>query len=213
MILRIAAKIIALTTLILITAPWAWQMITGDYFMKVTGTSMEPTYNVGDTLVVQKPTGHDLTHVGQIVVVSFEPGDQQHQYVHRVHTINERGALLQGDNNADVDPGYVTEKLVMGTPRYHLAGALSQAYQLSQTWPIRLLAAAIIIPGLALRIRPQRRTANPNETAPQAPKYTPRHARARRATPRDDANQTAADILNDVLGDEDAPLTLQGEPA
>lgn len=203
MIIRLAFKVLAFALLALAVTPWVWQLTTGDYFMKVTGTSMEPTYRVGDTLVVQKPTGHDLTRVGQIVVVSFEPGDQLHQYVHRVHTVDARGALLQGDNNADVDPGYVTEDLVMGTPRLHLAGAVSEAYQLSQTWPIRLLAAAVIIPGLAIRIRPTRASGD-----------DPRTARGQAATsPQSGTDGSSDEDFNRLLGIEDAAPTTKEELA
>lgn len=141
--------VLLVPVLVVFAAPFVWQVTTGDTFMSVTGVSMEPTYRVGDVLVVQDPTGHDLAVVGQPVVVEFTPGDAGTQYVHRVHEITADGAVLKGDNNEVPDPVAVTEQDVVGTPRTVLAGDLGTLYRVSQSWGARGVVGLLVL-GLAL---------------------------------------------------------------
>jgi signal peptidase I len=154
--------VLLVPVLAVLAAPFVWQVTTGDTFMSVTGVSMEPTYRVGDVLVVQDPTGHDLEVVGQPVVVEFTPGDASTQYVHRVHEVTAEGVVLKGDNNEVADPVTVSEEHVVGTPRAVLAGDLGTLYRVSQSWGARGLVALLVI-GLALLPTGPRETPAPAE--------------------------------------------------
>jgi len=152
--------------LVAFATPFVWQVATGDSFMVVNGVSMEPTYVVGDVLVVQDPTGHDL-EVGQPVVVEFVPGDRATQYVHRVHETTPEGATLKGDNNEIADPVTVTEEHVVGTPRAVLSGTVATAYLVSQSWGARVLVGLVV---LALAFAPTgRRSAARRDTSRRPP--------------------------------------------
>jgi signal peptidase I len=146
-------RLVAVGVFVLLAAPLVWEKLTGDYFMTVTGSSMKPTYSIGDVLVVQKPTGNDLDRVGSPVVVSKKPGDRSQQYVHRIDQSTAGGAVLRGDNNPDVDPGTVKQDLVMGTPRIVLADALAASFRFTQSWGGRIVLAAAFIPAFLIPAR------------------------------------------------------------
>lgn len=157
-LLVIASRILAVIALLLLVVPFVWEKASGDYFMTVTGVSMEPTYAVGDVLSVQKPDGTELTEVGQIVIVSFTPGDVETQYVHRVHKLEADGtATLKGDNNDTVDPTPVSDELVMGTPRFALQGGLAVFFHFTQSWGGRGILIIVALAAAAVNM-PKRRT-------------------------------------------------------
>ncbi|WP_343847700.1 signal peptidase I [Microbacterium phyllosphaerae] len=148
---------LAALTLAALAAPFVWQFATGDYYMTVTGESMRPTYEVGDVLVVQEPTGNELTTPGAIVVVAFTPGDKSTQYVHRVLEPSADGAILKGDNNDTPDPNPITEDQVMGTPRLVLAGDAAVVYRATQHPLIRFPLAAVALILLVVPLRRRRK--------------------------------------------------------
>jgi signal peptidase I len=143
----------AVVVLAVLALPLIWEKSTGDYYMTVTGSSMVPTYHRGDVLVVQKPTGDDLQTVGQPVIVSKKAGDRTQQYVHRVHELSASGAVLKGDGNEDVDPGFVTQDLVMGTPRVAMTDGLAAAYRFTQSWGGRIVIAILLLPAFIVPAR------------------------------------------------------------
>jgi len=153
-LIRITIRLIGVALIVLLAAPVAWQLFSGDTYLTVTGHSMEPTYDIGDVLVVKRPTGQELEHKGQIVVVTFganalETG--QGQYVHRVYQPTPTGAWLKGDNNAVADPHEVTPAQVIGTPRLLLPGNVGAAFMALQTLAGRasllvLILAALLVP-------------------------------------------------------------------
>ena len=144
-VLSRALWLLLVPVLVVLAAPFVWQATTGDTFMSVTGVSMEPTYRVGDVLVVQDPTGYDLDVVGRPVVVEFTPGDAATQYVHRVHEITPQGVVLKGDNNEVPDPVVVNEQHVVGSPRAVLAGDMGTLYRVSQSWGTRGVVALAVV--------------------------------------------------------------------
>jgi signal peptidase I len=148
--------VLLVPVLAVLAAPFVWQVVTGDTFMSVTGTSMEPTYHVGDVLVVQDPAGHELEVVGQPVVVEFTPGDPTTQYVHRVLETTDAGAVLKGDGNDVADPSPITAEHVVGTPRTVLAGDLGTLYRVTQSWGTRGVVALLVIGLALLPTRPRR---------------------------------------------------------
>lgn len=145
-LILLIARVVAVVALIVLAAPFAWERVTGDYFMTVTGASMRPTYQYGDVLVVQKPTGDELRTPEQIVIVSATPGDKAQQYVHRVHEISDAGTTLKGDGNDIPDPSPVTQAQVMGTPRFAIQGPAAVAYHLTQNLYGRIALVALIVP-------------------------------------------------------------------
>lgn len=149
----ISARIVAVLAIIVLALPFAWEKISNDYFMTVTGISMKPTYQVGDVLVVQERTGKELERIGQPVVVAFTPGDKTTQYVHRIVANDDDGATLKGDNNSTADPNKITAAQVMGTPRTVLTGMSAKAYHLSQFWVTRGVVAVLVIVALFLPVR------------------------------------------------------------
>lgn len=162
----VTARLLTGLAIAAISAPFVWETVSGDYFMTVTGVSMRPTYDLGEVLVVQRPTGHDLETVGRSVVVAFTPGDRSSQYVHRVHKVVAGGAVLKGDNNDSVDPGIVTEEHVMGTPRAALTGAQATAFHLSQSWLTRAVVGAAFLASLVVRLPDRRATPSTSSTPP-----------------------------------------------
>ncbi|MCS3442185.1 signal peptidase I [Microbacterium phyllosphaerae] len=144
-LIRIVLMCVTVAAVLALAVPLAWRLISGDYYMTVTGESMVPTYQVGDVLVVQKPTDHDLTQVGNIVVVTFTPGDRDTQYVHRVHEITADGVVLKGDGNGTPDPNKVTTAQLEGTPRLALTGPAGTLFQISQQPVTRIIVGVIVV--------------------------------------------------------------------
>ncbi|MGG7510456.1 S24 family peptidase [Plantibacter sp. YIM 135249] len=180
----LVARVVAVVALLILAAPFAWERITGDYFMTVTGASMRPAYQVGDVLVVQKPTGTELQTQDQIVVVSVTPGNKAQQYVHRVHEITDAGTTLKGDGNEIADPSPVTQAQVMGTPRLAIQGSTAVLYHLTQNLYGRIALVALIVPAFLFstpkKPRGRRAAGQPVTVAPErtaaAPSTDPSHA-------------------------------------
>lgn len=168
-IAQLAARTIAVLIALLLAAPVVWQVASRDFFMVVEGRSMEPTYAVGDVLVVQKPRGDELSRLGEIVIMEFAAGEaapSDQMYVHRVvEPLGGGQAWLQGDANAERDPVPVEQSRVLGTPRLELTGATAAVFSFSQSLVGRVvLAGAILlllfVPGRARRRTSERRLEN-----------------------------------------------------
>ncbi|WP_396453174.1 S24 family peptidase [Leucobacter aridicollis] len=147
--------------LVALAVPFLWAAVSGDYYMTVTGVSMRPTYEVGDVLVVQAPAGDELATPGTPVVVSFAAGDTSDQYVHRVETVTEDGAILKGDGNDISDPLPVTQEQVLGTPRFALQGTWATLFRVSELWAVRLIVGAVFLIALFAPSRRRVRQADP----------------------------------------------------
>jgi|GEM_PF-2271947 len=168
---RRIARVLGTLLLLVLALPLAWNLATGDTYLRVTGGSMRPTYEVGDVLVVQRPAGDELTRVGQVVVVGFGAGGAAGQpYVHRVDATTEDGAWLRGDGNDRRDPQPVRQDAVLGTPRLAVTGGAAAAFTAAQSVPGRatLVAAAgaLLWFGLGSARRGRSRAAAPGGGAP-----------------------------------------------
>lgn len=151
-----AVRTLGALLLIALALPLAWRLVSGDYYMQVTGVSMSPTYRIGDVLVVQKPHGDELTHPGQIVVVAGPAtgtGVESGQYVHRVHRVTDHGTWLKGDGNERMDPQPMTQDRVKGTPRLVLADWWGTLFSWTQSWAGRLGVGAVALTALLAPLR------------------------------------------------------------
>lgn len=85
-------------------------------FVVVQGKSMEPTYNLGDAIIVKH---NPRPRVGNIIVFQIpadEPGAGM-MVVHRITSIRNDGSYVtQGDNRATADSFHITTDDVLGTP-------------------------------------------------------------------------------------------------
>jgi signal peptidase I len=151
--LHIIATCTAALAVLLLALPLLWRVATGDYYMTVTGESMRPTYDVGDVLVVQEPTGTELTTIGQIVVVTFTPGDRSSQYVHRVESVTPEGTRLKGDGNDTPDPVLVDRSQLEGTPRHVFTGTSAAVFTTLQQPLVRFAFGAIVVGWIFLNSR------------------------------------------------------------
>ncbi|MGZ0069174.1 S26 family signal peptidase [Microbacterium sp. Yaish 1] len=157
--IRVLLRSSAVLLLVLLVLPFAWTTASGDRFVTVSSGSMVPTFQVGDVLSVQKPTGDELRKVGEIVVASLDLGSGQSQYVHRVDSLTDDGAWLRGDANSSRDPQPITREQVLGTPRFALSGVAARTFTYMQSFEGRLTVSALalalfIIPGQRRRPRP-----------------------------------------------------------
>ena len=141
-----AARSFAVLLLVLLVAPSAWSAATGDSYMRVASGSMEPTYEVGDVLVVREAHGEELTQVGAVVVAVFGAAvGEEHRYAHRVDEVLDDGAWLRGDNNSERDPQPVTQDQVLGTPRLALTGVAADLFTASHTLVGRVVIGVVAL--------------------------------------------------------------------
>jgi signal peptidase len=170
---RLVARLLGALLLLVLALPLAWRLATGDTYLRVSGDSMRPTYEVGDVLVVQRPAGDELTRVGQVVVAGFGPGGGDAPYVHRVESTTEDGAWLRGDGNDRRDPQPVRQDAVLGTPRLALTGVAADAFTAAQSVPGRVVlvaaAGALLWVGLGGTRRRPPRAAGPRDRHGAAP--------------------------------------------
>jgi signal peptidase len=141
--LRLLARAAAALLAAVLAVPLVWTWVSGDVLLTVTSGSMSPTYEAGDVLVVQRPTGDELSRVGQPVVVRLAGGGSS--YVHRVVETTDAGAWLQGDANDTRDPRPVTQDAVVGSPRLALTGWVGTAFGATQTIAGRVIVAAALL--------------------------------------------------------------------
>lgn len=126
---------------ILLVAPTAWSLATGQEFVQVTGESMTPTYQVGDVILISKPTTADFTE-DTVVTVRNDDGDL---YTHRIVSITGDEAQLKGDGNAFEDPSTITADDIVGVVRGHLGGIVGQMFLLLTTWPARISLLVLLL--------------------------------------------------------------------
>lgn len=159
-VLPLLARTGAALGAVVLAAPLAWTVASGDVYLTVTGESMSPTYEVGDVLVVRRGAGDELSRTGEVVVVDAVGGATR--YVHRVVEPTADGAWLQGDGNPTRDPRPVTQDRVLGTPRTAMTGWAAAAFAWTQSLPGRVALAGATV---ALLLVPRHRRTAPADTA------------------------------------------------
>lgn len=132
-ILAPLASLVAAAGLWLVFAP---AQLGGSTTYSVTdGISMQPLLHKGD-LAVERSSSH--YRVGDIVL--YRSPSLHTTVLHRIKVIQNGRYYFKGDNNSFVDPGYVTDKALVGKLWFHVphAGAVI-------SWFARPLHAAIIV--------------------------------------------------------------------
>ena len=111
----------------------------------VSGHSMEPTYDLGDLVIVrERPT----SEIGDTVVFEVPDGETGEGLlvIHRVVEVDDEGfCITQGDNRTTPDRWQLTEENIVGQPLAHLphGGKLFQFLQ--QIWVIILLIGIVVV--------------------------------------------------------------------
>jgi signal peptidase len=125
---RIASA--ALTLVVVVAAVLLWPAHLGGStrLVLVSGTSMEPTYLLGDVVVVRSK---DRPEVGDVVVFAIPEGTGAGQLViHRIVDTDADGRFItQGDNRDTIDQWPLAAEDIVGTPilRLPYAGRLAMA--------------------------------------------------------------------------------------
>ena len=162
--LRLAAT---LTAIVLVVMLWAVtlrpQVLGGPAtFVAVRGSSMLPTYEHGDLVVVESVASYEVGQVvayrvpagelvgaGQIVIHRIIGGDPTH------------GFTMQGDNNSAPDPWLPKQTDMVGIATFRLENAGRLIYFVQQPVILGGLASAIMVTVLLARPpRPPRKRQN-----------------------------------------------------
>src|SRR3989344_1114929 len=110
--LNIRLKILVIAVLVIIfVAFWPAQLGGDTQFLIVQGNSMLPTILPGSFVVIKDSPPYQI---GDIVAWVQREGTAQKTIVHRIIGEEERGFIIQGDNNPKKDPGFPTEEDIIG---------------------------------------------------------------------------------------------------
>ena len=114
---RVAADLAGFLAIIML-AWYLWPASLGGdaRIVVVQGHSMEPTFQLGDALIVK---ANPRPHVGDIIVFHIPAGEPAagKMVVHRVRAIRADGSYqTQGDNRTTADSFHTTDGDVMGSP-------------------------------------------------------------------------------------------------
>jgi signal peptidase I len=104
--------------LALLLAYWAVLLrppaLGGDtLYVFVRGTSMLPTYEGGDLVVIRKQDRYDIGDV-----VTFTPAGSRAHVIHRIVATEGERYVLRGDNRDSNDPWRPTAAQIQGTPLF-----------------------------------------------------------------------------------------------
>ncbi|AAT89821.1 hypothetical protein ATY41_11210 [Leifsonia xyli subsp. xyli] len=176
--MRIALNIVGGAIIALLALPFLATLSTNGYYVTVNGTSMVPTYQRGDILLVSRAIDASALRAGDIVVVDPARTVAHYNgsslrlgpYVHRIlQAKSGERFITKGDGNALPDPGTVMPSLLSGRPTgIRLTGTAAHLFSLSQNVFVRggmLLAglAAFVLASGASRKRQERVRAAANE--------------------------------------------------
>jgi len=163
-VIRLLSRVLTITLIGGVVVFWAFtlrpQSLGGPaVFVAVRGSSMLPTYEHGDLVVVQSATHFRIGQVvayrvpagsigaGQIVLHRIVGGDAVH------------GFTLKGDNNTAVDPWLPTEGDMVGTASVRLPNAGRLIALVRQPMILAGLAAALVVTVIIAR-QPRQKVAS-----------------------------------------------------
>ncbi|AGW40545.1 type I signal peptidase [Leifsonia xyli subsp. cynodontis DSM 46306] len=154
--MRIALNIVGGAIIALLALPFLATVSTNGYYVTVNGTSMVPTYQRGDILLVSHTIDASALHAGNIVVVDPARAVAHYSgsslrlgpYVHRILQVKPGERFVtKGDGNALPDPGTVTPSLLSGRPTgIRLTGTAAYLFSVSQNMFVR---GGMLFAGLA----------------------------------------------------------------
>ena len=111
----------------------------------VSGHSMEPTYDLGDLVIVrERPT----SEIGDTVVFEVPDGETGEGLlvIHRVVEVDDEGFFItQGDNRTTPDRWQLTEENIVGQPLAHLPHGGKLFHFLQQIWVIIVLIGIVVV--------------------------------------------------------------------
>lgn len=161
---RAAADIVGFVAIILL-AWYLWPAALGGdtRIVVVQGHSMEPTFQLGDALVVK---GNPQPQVGDIIVFHI-PADEPAggmTVVHRIRSIRPDGTYqTQGDNRTTADTFLITNRDVIGSP-VHTIPRLGRLIGLASNPTLVGLATGLIATMLLWPTRTANKPDQPNHT-------------------------------------------------
>jgi signal peptidase len=173
---RIVRRAIALVLLCGLVAVWAVtlrpQAIGGPaVFVAVRGSSMLPTYENGDLVVVESAAHYAIGEVVAFRVPAGEVGEGK-VVLHRIVDGDaEHGFVLQGDHNTAPDPWFPRQADIVGIAAWRLVHVGSVINLVRQPVILAGLAAAIMVTFILARPLPPRPEAvRPRPTRALAPR-------------------------------------------
>jgi signal peptidase I len=139
---RIASAAMTLALVVAAVAFWPAHLGGSTRMVLVSGTSMEPTYLLGDVVVVRS---NDTPEVGDVVVFAIPEGTGAGMLViHRIVGTDDGGFFVtQGDNRDTVDQWPLTADDIVGTPILRLPYAGRIAMALGR-WPVSSVGLGLI---------------------------------------------------------------------
>ncbi|PRY67847.1 signal peptidase I [Glaciihabitans tibetensis] len=141
--------LLALIALVVVT-PVALPSVTGTRWIVVDGGSMEPTFAVGDIVMVAPLNARPL-EVGEVVTVRRRDGQL---YTHRITEIASAGAMTtRGDANTFNDRDPVSPADIAGRVTGVLTGAPAAVVRASGELPLRLALALGVLALFVLPVR------------------------------------------------------------
>ena len=111
----------------------------------VSGVSMEPTYDLGDLVLVREQS---TSQIGDIVVFEVPEGQTGAGLlvIHRVLKIDDEGFFItQGDNRSTPDEWQLTEDDIVGQPLAHLPRGGKFLEFVQQLWVIALIVGVAVM--------------------------------------------------------------------
>lgn len=158
-------RAVLLIACVVVAATWlTWLRPTalgGDVsYVIVDGSSMEPTYDDGDLVLVREETRYDHGDV-----IAFRAGgrfDDPTRIIHRI--VGEdpaRGFVTQGDNRDRTDPWFPTDNDIIGRATVHVPMAGDAAAFISRPEFFAALGGTAVIVGRSRRRRRRRTAGSP----------------------------------------------------
>ena len=142
---------------------------------RVDGTSMLPTLEGGDLVIIQG-VPYSSIHVGDIIVYNDQCSSQGESVIHRVVAINSGGFTTMGDNNpgtdqalniavSEITPNCYVGKVIFVIPYVEIIAYMIDNQQLP-SWFNYVPAALILVVAVYLLLGQNERE-EPEESAPK----------------------------------------------
>ena len=133
-------------------------------YVVVDGTSMEPTYDDGDLVLIRKASQYEEGDI--IAFRAGGPADDPRRIIHRIVGRNDEGAFVtQGDNRDRADPVAPFPDEVIGRAVLHIPRLGSWAHAVGRPQVLAALGAAAVMVGEKQRRR-RRMTNLPSDVPP-----------------------------------------------